>query len=81
VRSAVVVLDPDPKPFGSEALINLISASFRMRRKKLVNNLTEFGTKEEIIAAMARAGIDPGIRAERLSLDDFARLHDAIAEI
>jgi 16S rRNA (adenine1518-N6/adenine1519-N6)-dimethyltransferase len=81
VRSAVVILDPDPKPFASEALINLISASFRMRRKKLVNNLTEFGPKDEIAAAMERVGIDSGIRAERLSLEDFARLSDALREI
>src|SRR5204863_182407 len=42
VRSAVVVLDPDRKPFASNALIDLISAAFRMRRKKLVNNLTGY---------------------------------------
>jgi 16S rRNA (adenine1518-N6/adenine1519-N6)-dimethyltransferase len=78
VRSAVVVLDPDPKPFASEALITLISASFRMRRKKLVNNLTELGTREEVLGALTHAGIDPGIRAERLSLEDFARLRAAL---
>jgi len=27
---------------------------------------------------MERAGIDADIRAERLSLEDFARLHDSI---
>jgi 16S rRNA (adenine1518-N6/adenine1519-N6)-dimethyltransferase len=80
VRSAVVVLDPDPKPFVSEALIHLISSSFRMRRKKLVNNLTEFGTREEVIAALERAGIDVDVRAERLSLEDFARLADAMRQ-
>jgi 16S rRNA (adenine1518-N6/adenine1519-N6)-dimethyltransferase len=74
----VVVLDPDRKPFASEELINLISASFRMRRKKLVNNLTEFGARGELVAAMARAGIDEGVRAERLSIEDFARLYRAI---
>jgi len=78
VRSAVVVLDPDPKPFVSDALIALISASFRMRRKKLVNNLTDFGTREEIVAALDRAGIDADIRAERLSLEEFARLNDEL---
>src|SRR5713226_6033438 len=78
VRSAVVVLDPDPKPFASEAVINLISTSFRMRRKKLVNNLTELGTRQEVLAAMARAGIDEGVRAERLSIEDFARLCSAM---
>jgi 16S rRNA (adenine1518-N6/adenine1519-N6)-dimethyltransferase len=80
VRSAVVVLDPDPKPFVSDALIDLISASFRMRRKKLVNNLTDFGTRNEIAAAIDRAGIDLDIRAERLSLDDFARLANSLAQ-
>jgi 16S rRNA (adenine1518-N6/adenine1519-N6)-dimethyltransferase len=79
VRSAVVVLDPDRKPFVSDALIDLISASFRMRRKKLVNNLTDFGTRDELVAAMVRAGIDEGVRAERLSIEDFARLCSAIA--
>ena len=79
VRSAVVVLDPDRKPFASEELIDLISASFRMRRKKLVNNLTDFGTREEVVEAMTRAGIDEGVRAERLSIEDFARLRSALA--
>jgi 16S rRNA (adenine1518-N6/adenine1519-N6)-dimethyltransferase len=78
VRSAVVVLDPDRKPFVSQELIALISASFRMRRKKLVNNLTDFGTRQEIEAAMARAGIDENARAETLSVEDFARLHSVL---
>ena len=42
VRSAVVVLDPrDPGLSASrEDVLDLISTSFRMRRKKLVNNCT-----------------------------------------
>ncbi len=79
VRSAVVVLDPDRKPFVSDELIALISASFRMRRKKLVNNLLDLWTREEIVAAMTASGIDEGVRAERLSLEDFARLCSALA--
>jgi len=74
VRSAVVVLDPDRKPFASEKLIELISAAFRMRRKKLVNNLTNM-PREELLAAMERAGIDANARAEELSLEEFARLN------
>ena len=34
VRSAVVVLDADRKPYASDEIIDLISAAFRMRRKK-----------------------------------------------
>jgi 16S rRNA (adenine1518-N6/adenine1519-N6)-dimethyltransferase len=77
VRSAVVVLDPDRKPFATAEMIDLISAAFRMRRKKLVNNLTNF-PRAKLDAAMRVAKIDPGARAEELSLDDFARLGDAL---
>ena len=78
MRSAVVVLDPDRKPFASEELIQLISASFRMRRKKLVNNLTSYGTRQQIAVALRRAGIDEGVRAETLSIEEFARLGSAL---
>ena len=76
VRSAVVVLDADRKPFANEDLIDLISAAFRMRRKKLVNNLTGWRgrSREQVLAAMERSGIDANARAEEIPLDDFARL-------
>jgi len=73
VRSAVVVLDPDRKPFANEAMLELISAAFRMRRKKLVNNLTTYD-RAQLIQAMERLELNPDARAEELSLDDFARL-------
>jgi 16S rRNA (adenine1518-N6/adenine1519-N6)-dimethyltransferase len=78
VRSAVVVLDPRDPGLASprEELIQMISTSFRMRRKKLVNNLTGWRdlTREQVLAAMARADIDPDVRAETMSLADFDRL-------
>ena len=76
VRSAVVVLDADRKPYASDELIELISASFRMRRKKLVNNLTGWRSwsREQALDAIRAADIDVNARAEELSLDDFARL-------
>jgi len=70
VRSAVVVLEPDRKPFASDALIDLISRAFRLRRKTLINN----GVPREAIAAI---GLAPTARAEELTLEDFVRLHDA----
>ena len=57
VRSAVVVLDPDRKPFASPELLDLISAAFRMRRKKLVNNLTTVGRADLIGPWSASASI------------------------
>jgi len=80
VRSAVVVLDPDRKPFASAEMIELLSTSFRMRRKKLINNLIGFRelTRNEAMEAMGRANIDEGVRAEALSLEEFARLHSTL---
>ena len=79
VRSAVVVLDPRDPGLASprEGLLDMVSASFRMRRKKLVNNLTEWRemTREQVLSAMEAAGIDLDARAETLSLADFDRLY------
>lgn len=75
VRSAVVVLDPKPPSIQSDRgqLLHLVSASFRMRRKKLTNNLTEW-PRETVLAAIRAAGLDENARAEELSLADFDRI-------
>ena len=76
VDSAVVRLVPrppdaagitDPKRFA-----DIVRAGFGQRRKTLRNALK--GVCDE--AGFARAGIDPGARAEQLSVTDFARLSD-----
>jgi len=74
VRSAVVVLDADRKPFVTDELVALISDAFRMRRKKLVNNLTNRGSRDEILRVLKRAGVDPNARAEELGLEAFVRI-------
>jgi 16S rRNA (adenine1518-N6/adenine1519-N6)-dimethyltransferase len=83
VRSAVVVLDPrDPGLVSPrEGLLDMVSASFRMRRKKLVNNLTGWRemTRGQVHEAMETAGIDLDARAETMSLADFDRLYAATA--
>lgn len=83
VDSAVVVLDPKPRDYDSDpqTLHDLVSASFRMRRKKLVNNLIGWqGRKrEEIVEAMVAAGINPDARAETLDLHAFDRLLRALS--
>jgi 16S rRNA (adenine1518-N6/adenine1519-N6)-dimethyltransferase len=82
VRSAVVVLDPrDPGLVSPrEELIELVSASFRMRRKKLVNNLTAWQNlpRERALEAIAAAGLSAEVRAETMSLGDFDRLMTAL---
>lgn len=72
VRSAVVVLDPVQPDIECERgeLQQLISASFRMRRKKLVNNLTDW-PKDAVLTALRSANVDENARAEELSLKQF----------
>jgi 16S rRNA (adenine1518-N6/adenine1519-N6)-dimethyltransferase len=76
VRSSVVVLEPDRKPYASEELIELISAAFRMRRKTLANNLATQGDRGrgEYAEALAAAGLSANVRAEELDLGAFVRL-------
>lgn len=80
VRSAVVVLDAAPQTFLSDEVLSLISSSFRMRRKKLINNLTNWQNRSraEISEAIEAAGLDSNVRAETMSLEDFHRLLRAL---
>ena len=78
VRSSVVILDPRPPDYATDrhTLNDLISNSFRMRRKKLVNNLTGWRglERETVLRGMETAGIDLDARAETLGLAEFDRL-------
>ncbi|MEA2464925.1 MAG: rRNA (adenine1518-N6/adenine1519-N6)-dimethyltransferase [Acidobacteriota bacterium] len=78
VRSAVVVLDPRDPGLTSprQDVIDVVSTSFRMRRKKLVNNLTGWRelTREQVLAAISAAGLSEDVRAETMSLAEFDRL-------
>ena len=62
----------------------VVRAAFGQRRKTLRNALADLATARgldaaALQAAFERAGIDPGLRAERLTIDDFARLARALA--
>lgn len=65
-----------------ELLFKCIKAGFLQRRKTLLNSLQSLGEydKEEIRAALEKAGIDSRRRAESLSLEEFARLAAALTE-
>ena len=80
VRSAVVVLEPDRKPFASQELLDLLSTAFRMRRKTLVNNLIGWKalSRDDLNSVLAAAGLDEKIRAESLSLEQFERIRETI---
>ncbi|MCO6183412.1 16S rRNA (adenine(1518)-N(6)/adenine(1519)-N(6))-dimethyltransferase RsmA [Leuconostoc fallax] len=86
VDSAVVKLVP-VKPVvevdNVDKLFTLIKQSFAHRRKSLWNNLVQaYGkddrTKTNIQSALLKAEIDPGIRAEKLSLAELSHLYIAL---
>lgn len=60
----------------------VIKSSFAQRRKTLLNNLSsQFFSKEtkhRLTDVLNQAGIDPSCRAETLSLEQFARLSNAL---
>jgi 16S rRNA (adenine1518-N6/adenine1519-N6)-dimethyltransferase len=61
----------------------VVRAAFGQRRKTLRNSLSTLAAKRGLdaaglLAAFARAGIEPGVRPERLTTDDFARLARAL---
>lgn len=84
VDSSVIRLDIRKSPCVTVAneklLFRTIRASFGQRRKTLENALASglHLSKEDISAAMARAGIHPGVRGETLDLTQFAALSAAL---
>jgi 16S rRNA (adenine1518-N6/adenine1519-N6)-dimethyltransferase len=79
VDSAMVSLRPYPvSPYelrDPDGFARLVKAAFAQRRKSLANGLKGLLSRE----AIAACGIDPGIRAERLSVAEFVTLSNALA--
>lgn len=86
VNSAVVRMIPRAQPSVSSRnpvlMRQLVEAGFRQRRKMFRNALGFLRLPQtEIDALFARVGFDPQVRAERLSLKQFAMLADALNEM
>jgi 16S rRNA (adenine1518-N6/adenine1519-N6)-dimethyltransferase len=58
----------------------VVKVCFAQRRKTIANNLVAglTLTREEVVAYLNQAGIDPTARAETLSGEQFKRLADAL---
>ena len=85
------VFDPPPKvdsgvlrltrkeiyslPCDEALFFKIVKASFNQRRKTIRNSLKSVLEEQQI----SDLGINPGVRAEALSLEDFAKLANAIA--
>ncbi len=80
IDSAIVRLLPHRQPpvelRDAGLFAKLVAQAFSQRRKTLRNNLKGWLSAE----AIAERDIDPGIRAERLTLAQFARLCNALPD-
>lgn len=65
-----------------EYLFKVIKAGFGQRRKTLLNSLSALDdmTKDKVLRALEKSGIDPVRRGETLSLQEFGRLSDHLLE-
>jgi 16S rRNA (adenine1518-N6/adenine1519-N6)-dimethyltransferase len=86
VRSSVVRLvrreEPAVRPRDPSLFWKVVRGAFAYRRKTLANSLAlALGLDRAVIArALNSSNLSPELRGERLDLDDFARLADALAE-
>ncbi|MBU0674640.1 MAG: ribosomal RNA small subunit methyltransferase A [Proteobacteria bacterium] len=64
--------------YDFDMLKRLVKASFQQRRKTLLNSISASGIhgtgRAQLSAVFARAGIDPKIRPEQLTVEDFVAL-------
>jgi 16S rRNA (adenine1518-N6/adenine1519-N6)-dimethyltransferase len=75
IREAPLAPVRDPALFGE-----VVKQAFSTRRKMLRRALEPAFGEEAVSRALAAAGIDETLRAERLSVADFARLADALGD-
>lgn len=84
VDSAVVLLTPRRHPalaeLGADVLLGAVKASFAHRRKTIENSLMQslHLSREKANAALKKAGIEPGARAEEVAVEPFVALARAL---
>ncbi len=86
VDSAIVRIDLYPQPavaVETGGFFELVRAGFTAARKQLGNSLAQgLGQpKPEVLALLAEAHIEPKRRAETLTLDEWARLWQALSRV
>lgn len=87
VDSAVVCLEVCKKPnvdvSDQKLFFRIVKAAFAQRRKTLLNCLTNsFNMDKQIISdSIEKCGINPGIRGEKLGIDEFAALTEEFSKL
>lgn len=87
VESAVIRLTKRSEPAvavpDEERFFRVVHTAFAQRRKTIANNLAALSGKDrkaELVALLEVCGIKPERRAETLSLEEFARVDEALAQ-
>jgi 16S rRNA (adenine1518-N6/adenine1519-N6)-dimethyltransferase len=82
VDSALVLLERRDQPRTTatrERVFEVIDAAFAQRRKTLRGALANLaGSPAAAQSALEAAGVDPGARGERLTVEEFARIAEAL---
>jgi 16S rRNA (adenine1518-N6/adenine1519-N6)-dimethyltransferase len=73
-----VLRRPPVNVADEQVFFRLIRTAFSMRRKTVHNALK--GLVADVDAVLTRCGIDPGLRPERLAIEDYALLANAASE-
>ncbi len=60
--------------FSEEQFFKVVKAGFSSKRKKLINNLSAFGSKEKLEKKLKGFGLHENLRAENASLEEWGRL-------
>ena len=71
--------EPPVEVKDKKVMFHIIKSAYMQRRKTLLNALTNvkvFKNKEEGIEILHKLGLKEDVRAENLSLEDFAKLSD-----
>ena len=66
---------------NKELMFNIVKNAFMQRRKTLLNSLNNsniFSSKDEGAKILKEIGLEENVRAERLTLQDFAKIADKI---
>lgn len=80
VESIVLHLSPrdEKMPYDEQTFFAFIKKCFQFRRKTLVNNLKTIDKTINYAEVLSELGIDPSIRADYLTYDDYLRLYGAL---
>jgi len=87
VDSVVIKLEmratPKVEPRDEQLFFQVVRGAFAQRRKTLVNSLSNTFPKihkGELVSILGRLNIDPNVRGEQLSLEQFCAIANAVGE-